>query len=259
MSAPRHRIPVQEPSLRVKTIRRLRRKLRAVQMRSWARSRLRRKDAVILDTETTDLFGHVVQVSVIDLAGQVLLSTLVRPNAKISPAATAVHGICDQDLQDAPSLEAVAAQLLEATRDRQLLAYNAPYDRQVLAAGLRARDVYPNDPNVERYTVTFNKGAELGDHMINDGSTLHIDDGDGFAAGATGTEPTGPSVAGRIGLRAVDVDPAHLADPQNWVCLMRARSVVEGRGWTALGGPHHALGDCLATLEVLHGIAGRPT
>jgi hypothetical protein len=55
------------------------------------------------------------------------------------------------------------------------------------------------------------------------------------------------------------VDPAHLADPQNWVCLMRARSLVEGRGWTALGGPHHALGDCLATLEVLHGIAGRPT
>lgn len=79
MSAPRHRIPGQEPSLRVKTFRRLRRKLRAVQMRSWARSRLRRKDAVILDTETTDLFGHVVQVSVIDLAGQVLLSTLVRP------------------------------------------------------------------------------------------------------------------------------------------------------------------------------------
>ena len=195
MSAPRHRIPVQEPSLRVKTIRRLRRKLRAVQMRSWARSRLRRKDAVILDTETTDLFGHVVQVSVIDLAGQVLLSTLVRPNAKISPAATAVHGICDQDLQDAPSLEAVAAQLLEATRDRQLLAYNAPYDRQVLATGLRD----------------------------------------------------------------VGVDPAHLADPQNWVCLMRARSLVEGRGWVALGGPHHALGDCLATLEVLHGIAGRPT
>ena len=195
MSAPRHRIPVQEPSLRVKTIRRLRRKLRAVQMRSWARSRLRLKDAVILDTETTDLFGQVVQVSVIDLTGQVLLSTLVRPSTTVSPAATAVHGICDQDLQDAPSLEAVAAQLLEATRDRQLLAYNAPYDRQVLAAGLRD----------------------------------------------------------------VGVDPAHLADPQNWVCLMRARSVVEGRGWTALGGPHHALGDCLATLEVLHGIAGRPT
>lgn len=190
-----HRNTAAEPSLGVKIACRIRRKLRALKLRSWARSRLRLQDAVILDTETTDLFGHVVQVSVIDLAGQVLLSTLVCPNAKISPAATAVHGICDQDLQDAPSLEAVAAQLLEATRDRQLLAYNAPYDRQVLAAGLRA----------------------------------------------------------------VDVDPAHLADPQNWVCLMRARSVVEGRGWTALGGPHHALGDCLATLEVLHGIAGRPT
>lgn len=195
MSISRHRRPAQEPSLGVKITRRLRRKIRAVKMRSWARSRLRLKDAVILDTETTDLFGQVVQVSVIDLTGQVLLSTLVRPSTTVSPAATAVHGICDQVLQDSPTLDAIAAQLLATTRGRQLLAYNAPYDRQVLATGLRD----------------------------------------------------------------VGVDPAHLADPQNWVCLMRARSVVEGRGWTALGGPHHALGDCLATLEVLHVIAGRPT
>ena len=79
--------------------------------------------------------------------------------------------------------------------DIQLLAYNAPYDRQVLTSDL--------------------------------------------------------TTAG--------LDPAHLADRQNWVCLMRARALVENRGWVALGGPHHALGDCLATLDVLHGIARRPT
>lgn len=195
MSSARHRSRAQEPSLGVKITRRLRRKLRAVKIRSWARSRLRLKDAVILDTETTDLFGQVVQVSVIDLTGQVLLSTLVRPTTEVSPAATAVHGIRDQDLQGAPALAAIAVQLLEATSGRQLLAYNAPYDRQVLTADLQA---------------------------------------------------TG-------------LNPAHLADRKNWVCLMRARSLVEGRGWVALDGPHHALGDCLATLEVLHGIAGRPT
>lgn len=195
MTDTRHRSLAQGPSLGVKITRRLRRKFRAVKMRSWARSRFRLQDAVILDTETTDLFGQVIQVSVIDLTGQVLLSTPVRPTTEVSPEATAVHGIRDEDLQDAPALPAIAAQLLEATRGRQLLAYNAPYDRQVLAAGLRA----------------------------------------------------------------AGVDPAHLADRENWVCLMRARSLVEGGGWVTLGGPHHALGDCLATLEVLHGIAGRPT
>jgi DNA polymerase III epsilon subunit-like protein len=170
----------------VKITRRIRRKLRALKLRSWARSRLRLQDAVILDTETTDLFGQVIQISVIDLTGQVLLSTLVRPTTPVSAAATAVHGISDQDLLASPALPVIAEQLLEVTRGRQLLAYNAPYDRQVLTKDL--------------------------------------------------------TTAG-----------------QNWVCLMRARALVENRGWVALGGPHHALGDCLATLDVLHGIARRPT
>ncbi len=179
----------------MKITRRIRRKLRALKLRSWARSRLRLQDAVILDTETTDLFGQVIQISVIDLTGQVLLSTLVRPTTPVSAAATAVHGISDQDLLASPALPVIAEQLLEVTRGRQLLAYNAPYDRQVLT----------ND------------------------------------------------------LTTAGLDPAHLADRQNWVCLMRARALVENRGWVALGGPHLALGDCLATLDVLHGIARRST
>lgn len=194
ITAARHRSRVQEPFLGVKISRRLRHTVRVVKMRRWAQARLRLQDAVILDTETTDLFGQVVQVSIIDLAGRVLLSTLVRPTTEVSVEATVVHGIREVDLQDAPSFPAIAAQLLTVTRGRQLLAYNAPYDRQVLTSDLRA----------------------------------------------------------------IGVDPAHLGDRENWVCLMRVRSLVEGRSWVALGGPHHALGDCLAALKVLHGIAGRP-
>ena len=37
-----------------------------------------------------------------------------------------------------------------------------------------------------------------------------------------------------------------------WWCLMRARASVEGRPWRALEGGHRALGDCHASLEVLH-------
>lgn len=183
VTSDRHSSAPQERSLAKRFTRRLRRKLRAVKIRSWARSRLRLRDAVILDTETTDLYGQVIQVSVIDLTGRVLLSTLVRPTAEVSPAATVVHRIHDQDLANAPALNVIAPQLLDVTRGRRLLAYNAPYDRQVLSTDLRA----------------------------------------------------------------AGVDPAHLADRQNWVCLMRARALVEDRDWVALGGPHHALGDCFLT------------
>lgn len=40
----------------------------------------KRLKAVIPDTETTDVQGDVIYLSVIDLRGNVLLSTLVRPS-----------------------------------------------------------------------------------------------------------------------------------------------------------------------------------
>ena len=40
----------------------------------------KRLKAVIPDTETTDVPGDVIYLSVIDLRGNVLLSTLVRPS-----------------------------------------------------------------------------------------------------------------------------------------------------------------------------------
>lgn len=122
---------------------RLRQHLTTQRIRRWARRRLRAGDAVVLDTETTDLFGHVVQLSVIDTDGTVLLDTLVCPPVPITAAATAVHGLRDVDVADAPTARVVAPQLLEVTRGRRLLAYNAPYDRAVLAAELTAAGVNP--------------------------------------------------------------------------------------------------------------------
>lgn len=191
-----HRRPAREPSLGVKITRRLSRRLCAVKMCSCARSRLRLQDAAILDTATTDLCGQVIEVTVIDLSGTVLLSTLVRPTTAVRPAATSVHGVGDEDVLEAPTFSTIADQLLSATRRRQLLPYNALYD----------------------------------DHQV-----LTAD------------------------LTAAGVNPAHLADRHNWVCLMRARALVEGRGWGAIGGPHHALGDCLASAKVFRGLTRRST
>jgi DNA polymerase-3 subunit epsilon len=106
-----------------------------------------------------------------------------------------VHGITDDDVAGAPGWEQVLPRLLEVTRDRQVLAYNADFDRSVVAADTR-----------------------------------------------------------RHGL-----EPAHLADRNRWSCLMEARADRNRSGRRlALYGPHRALGDCRAALEVLRAIAASP-
>ena len=98
---------------------------------------------MVIDTETTDLHGEIIQVAVVDLAGTVLLDTLVRPSTPIAPAASLVHGMVDSDVATAPSLADVAPALAEVTRGRLLLAYNAPYDYGVIENGLRAAGLDP--------------------------------------------------------------------------------------------------------------------
>jgi len=164
-------------------------------IRVWARARLRRNDAVILDTETTDLHGDVIQLSVIDLHGNTLLSTLVRPLSPISDTAAGVHGISDADVAGAPWMAEIAPRLQAVTRNKLVLAYNAQFDREALVRSLNL----------------------------------------------------------------AQISPGQLAASKHWRCLMRLRAVTENGRWSKLGGPHHALGDCLAALQVLRQMAGLQT
>lgn len=110
--------------------------------RVWARTtatRLLGGRAVILDVETTDLDGAICQIAIIDTAGQVLLNTLVNPGTPCSPAASAVHGLVDEDLVNAPSWAQVWPRAQQAIGGRRVLAYNAPFDHgRVLADCARA-------------------------------------------------------------------------------------------------------------------------
>src|SRR5690606_33823093 len=52
------------------------------------------KNVVILDTETTGLYdAEIVEIAVIDLGGNILMNTLVRPKNPIPAEVTAIHGI----------------------------------------------------------------------------------------------------------------------------------------------------------------------
>jgi DNA polymerase III epsilon subunit-like protein len=93
--------------------------------------------AVILDTETTSLDGYACEIAVIDMGGTALLNTLINPGEPISPGAAGIHGISDAMVADAPSFAAIAPALTDLLRGRLVIAYNAAFDRAVLAREMR--------------------------------------------------------------------------------------------------------------------------
>jgi DNA polymerase III epsilon subunit-like protein len=110
-------------------------RVRAWRARRWARAMTAPMAAVLLDTETTALYGFLVEVAVLDACtGEVLLDTLIQPGEEISEAAASVHGIRDSDVADAPLLAEVLPRLLDVTRDRTVIAYNAEFDAGRIAA-----------------------------------------------------------------------------------------------------------------------------
>ena len=94
------------------------------------------KDVVILDTETTGLDeqAEIVEISVIDGRGNVLLDTLVRPSEPMPPDGEAVriHGITNDMLADAPQWPQVLPKLLEIAKGKLVIIYNADYDTRLI-------------------------------------------------------------------------------------------------------------------------------
>lgn len=109
----------------------LERQLRTVQAIAGL---LRHGDAVILDTETTGL-GHaeVIEVSVIDMRGEVLFDQMIRPRRmEMNPYAYRVHGISLDALTGMPTFPEITPEL-DAILDRALvLAWNAPFDSKMI-------------------------------------------------------------------------------------------------------------------------------
>lgn len=95
-------------------------------------------ESVILDTETTDLFGEVVEIAVIDMTGQVLFESLIRPATPISEGARAVHGISMDDVSAAPTINDVWPSLFPILADAaHVITYNADFDHESLIRSLK--------------------------------------------------------------------------------------------------------------------------
>ena len=76
-------------------------------------------------------------------------SWLVNPGRPIPAEATAVHGISDDDVKDAPTVAEILPEVLAFVAGRVPLAYNAEFDRNFIAAELGRMDL-KNTPWGER-------------------------------------------------------------------------------------------------------------
>lgn len=109
---------------------------------AWAREMIADPATVFIDTETTGLDGaaEIIDIAVVGCGGEVLLDTLVKPCRPVPPAASAIHGLYDDDLRDAPAWGDVYGMLVPMLSRRPVVIFNVNYDRRIIhqcCAGIR--------------------------------------------------------------------------------------------------------------------------
>lgn len=87
----------------------------------------------ILDTETTGLHdGEICQIAIIDNHGKVWFNNLVKTKEPIPADATAIHGITDTMVSDAPTWQEISTSIESLLHNRLVVVYNAIYDRKMM-------------------------------------------------------------------------------------------------------------------------------
>jgi DNA polymerase III epsilon subunit-like protein len=190
-----------------------------------AREALDDPRALILDLETTGLHGSVVEVAVITVQGEVLLNRRVEPEHPISEEAARLHGITEVGLAGAPVFAGVADALSALLFRRRVWTYNTAFDSGVL------------EREIERLAQTQAQSGLLRDR---------------------------PRDARWFARRAAQ----RWVQQMRWRCAMELYAAFVGewsqRHWSYRyqplpAGDQSALGDALATLEVLRQIAAAAT
>ncbi|WP_165391522.1 3'-5' exonuclease [Fluviicoccus keumensis] len=87
-----------------------------------------------LDTETTGLDegAEIIEIAILDVTGNVLLDSLVKPTSPISDAASKVHGIMMPMLDDAPSWKQLACKVKTLLDGQIVVAHNAEFDARMI-------------------------------------------------------------------------------------------------------------------------------
>lgn len=100
----------------------------------WARKILANPEAYyILDTETTGLQDpEIIELGVIDLAGNEIINQRFRPVAQVTDGAAEIHGLTNELLANEPPFYALIEELDSQVFDRTILIYNSSFDCRAL-------------------------------------------------------------------------------------------------------------------------------
>lgn len=97
----------------------------------------------VVDVETTGIWpkrDRIVQIAFIAVTPALQVSSfnqLINPEVLIPDEATAIHGITNEAVADAPTFLQVAASLSEALSGHDFVGYNLRFDREMLQAEFR--------------------------------------------------------------------------------------------------------------------------
>jgi DNA polymerase III subunit epsilon len=117
----------------------------------WARKLLQDDNFIILDTETTglDKQTEICQIALFD-GEKEILNSLVKPTVEISEESTAIHGITNELVKDAPSFQELLIPILRAVGQKEVAIYNAEFDLKLFQQSLKPYGIYLAFPRSDR-------------------------------------------------------------------------------------------------------------
>lgn len=98
-------------------------------------ARLLAADCLIVDTETTGLnhLDQIVEISVLNASGKLVWGSLIKPSIPIPSVATAIHGITDEMVLNAPDFHDVFSEFASLfNRGVPVLFYDADFDLRMI-------------------------------------------------------------------------------------------------------------------------------
>lgn len=105
---------------------------------NWCKAVIASEDYVILDTETTDLYGEICDLAIIDTKGKELYNSLLKPTCEISADAMKLHHITNEMVASAPTIADEWSKICEIVGSRKVITYGAVFDSARLDQSLAA-------------------------------------------------------------------------------------------------------------------------
>lgn len=103
---------------------------------------------LFLDTETTGVsaYSEICDLAFVNMAGETVFESLIRPKRSIPPEVTAIHHIDNDMVAGAPTFADVLDKVLELCAGRLVIAYNMEFDCRLMVQSALAHgwELTPN-------------------------------------------------------------------------------------------------------------------